>query len=173
MIKLKLLLEGKYDYGCLMAKIDDDTAREIIELNYSLIDNKYVYKEGKEYGRSTNVHTTVKYGLTKSYSEKKMREMLRSVKPFRIKIDGISLFENEKFDVVKLDVSGKELHELHDQFSKLPNKDEYDEYHPHITLAYVKSGTGKKFIDKKKSFPSIKINTLEYSDRGDKTFYYL
>ena len=173
MIKLKLLLEGKYDYGCLMAILNQDVAKKIIEFNYSLIDDKYLYKEGSEYGREVHPHTTIKYGLTKSYSFDKMSEMLKSVKPFRIKINGVSIFENDKFDVVKLDIGGKELHDLHDKFSELPNEDEYDEYHPHITLAYVKPGMGKKFINKRKKFASVLIKNLEYSDKGDKTFYNL
>lgn len=173
MLKLKLLLEGAYDYGCLMAFIDDDTSKKILDFNYSIIPENDLYKEGTEYGRECRPHVTIKFGFTKSYSEEKMNDFLKNIKPFKIKIKELSLFETDKYDVVKFDVISDELNKLHKRFSKLPNEDEHPEYHPHITLAYVKKGMGKKFIKKKKTFASIEIKTLQYSDKGEKTFYNL
>ena len=34
--------------------------------------------------------------------------------------------------------------------SKLPNEDKYPIYIPHLTLAYLKPGTGKKYIGSRK-----------------------
>jgi 2'-5' RNA ligase len=143
MIKLKLLLEGKYEYGCLMANIVDEHARKILDLNYDLIDEKSLYKKGSEYGRESQCHVTIKYGFTKSYSDSEMKKHIKSIKPFKINTTRISIFENDDFDVVKLDVSSKILHDLNEKFSELPNEDEHPKYHPHITLAYVKKGMGK------------------------------
>jgi hypothetical protein len=39
---------------------------------------------------------------------------------------------------------------LNEIFSMLPNHDEHPEYHPHLTLAYVKKGCGEKYIKKLK-----------------------
>lgn len=173
MIKLKLLLEGRYEYGCLMAIIDDEYARKILDFNYKLIPDKFIYKDGKDYGREHHPHITIKYGFTKSYTEEQMKRMLKDIEPFHIRVTGISLFENDKFDVVKFDVKSKELDKLNNKFSKLPNEDEHPEYHPHITLAYVKKGSGKKFIKHKKTFSNIPVKFIQYSDKGEKSFYNL
>lgn len=173
MIKLKLLLEGRYDYGCLMCIIPEEYSKKILDFNYSLITDGSLYKDGKKFGREVECHTTIKYGFTKSYTEEQMKRMLKDIKPFKIKVTGISLFENDDFDVVKLDVKSDVLNKLYDKFSKLPNEDEYDEYHPHITLCYVRKGLGKKFIKKQKRFSSIPITTIQYSNKGEKTYYNL
>jgi len=174
MISLRLLLEGRYDYGCLMAVVSDEYKRKILDFSYQLIDDKFLYKEGTDYGREHDIHVTIKYGLTKSYTEEQMKRMLKDVRPFKIQIRGLSLFEDDgKFDVVKFDVSSKELEKLHDKFSKLPNEDKYTEYHPHVTLAYVRSGMGKRFMNKHKKFSNIPINFIKYSDKGNKSFYNL
>lgn len=173
MIMLKLLLEGKYDYGCIMAMIDQDTSKEILDFNYSTIKENDLYINGDQFGRETHPHITVKYGLTKSYSEKKMKDILKSIKPFKLKIKGISLFENEDFDVIKLDVESEDLMKLNEKISKLPNEDKYPEYHPHLTLAYVKKGKGKKYINEKPKFGEVIISNLEYSDKGEKIFFNL
>lgn len=173
MISLRLLLEGRYEYGCIMAIIDEEYARKILDFNYGLIDDKFLYKEGKEYGREQHVHITIKYGLTKSYTEEQMKKMLKEVKPFKVKVTGVSIFENDDYDVVKLDVKSDILEKLHDKFSKLPNEDEHPIYHAHISLAYVKKGMGKKFVKKQKRFSNIPVNAVKYSDKGEKTFYNL
>lgn len=173
MIKLKLLLEAKYKYGCVMCLVDQDTTKKILNFNYSLIDDKHLYGAGSDKGRETTVHITAFYGLTKSYSENKMQEFLKGVKPFKVKINGLSIFENDDFDVVKLDVSSKELSALNNKFSKLPNENEFPDFKGHITLAYVKKGMGKKFITKKKKFSNITINTIDYSDKGEHSYFNL
>lgn len=171
MIKLKLLLEGKYEYGCVMAYVDEDMAKKILEFNLKTIDDKILYKEGDEYGREFHPHVTIKYGLTKSYSKEKMEEMLKSVYKFNVKIKGMSVFENEKFDVVKLDIESDMLEKLNKKFSKLPNEDEHPEYHPHLTLAYVKKGEGEKFVKDIDKFDKVPIAAIVYSDKGEKLHF--
>lgn len=177
MIKLKSLIdEGvKYEYGCVMACIDGDYKSKILQFNNSIISDEIIYdNEEKEFGREKDPHVTIKFGLTESYTKEEMEEMLKDVSPFIIKIKGLSIFESDDFDVVKLDVSGEKLTELNKKFSKLPNEDEHPEYHPHCTMAYVKSGEGKKF-DKRQSnkFSDITIGRIVYSDMGSKTYYTL
>ena len=171
MIKLKLLLEGQYDYGCVMAYIDEDAVKKIIEFGLKTIDDNIIYDKNNEFGREYHPHVTIKFGLTKNYSQEKMKEFLKSIKPFEIKIKGMSIFENDDFDVVKLDVESDVLKKLNKKFSKLPNEDEHPEYHPHLTLAYVKKGKGNKFIDKKVPFTTLSVSTIVYSDCGDKMHF--
>ena len=67
-----------------------------------------------------------------------------------IDVDNISIFENPEYDVVKYDIPvTPELKKYRDRFeSSFANTQSFPEYYPHVTLAYVKPGTGKKYIKK-------------------------
>ena len=175
MINLKLLVEGKYDYGCVMAKIDSESAKKILDFNYKFIGEEYLYTEDGDssYGREVDLHTTIKYGLVNSYNEEQMKHLLRNVTPFDIQVRGLSIFENTNFDVLKFDVESPVLHQLHEQFSYLPNHDEHPEYHPHMTLAYVRKGLAERFLKTPSKFARVPVNMIVYSDRGEKTYYNL
>jgi 2'-5' RNA ligase len=172
MISLKLLVEETYEYGCVMAEVPTEPARQIMEFSRATIPDSILYEEEDDdsYGREDQFHTTIKYGLTKQYDEEEIKEFLAETKSFSIEIKGMSVFENEKFDVVKFDIEGKELRRLNKIFSALPNEDEYDTYRPHMTLAYVTSGMGKKYVKKAPKMSKIMVNTIIYSDRGNKTY---
>jgi len=172
MINLKLLMEGKYDYGCVMARIDESAANKLFEFNCKFIPNEVLHEEeGHEYGRELVPHITLKYGLTKSYTEQQMKQMLQNVIPFDVHIKGVGVFENEKFDVVKFDVESEGLRALNEMFSKLPNQDQHPVYQPHMTMAYVKKGMGNRFAKSIGKFARVPVNLIEYSDKGIKTFY--
>lgn len=173
MINLMHLFEGKYDYGCIMACIDENAARKILTFNHKTISEDTIYREGDQYGRDKTPHVTLKYGLTQSYTPEQIKSLLKNISPFDIQVRGIGVFENEAFDVVKFDVDGKELRELNRLFSRLPNQDSHPNYNPHLTLAYVKKGLGKSFIKSPRRFARIPVRMIEYSDRGEKTYYNL
>ena len=80
----------------------------------------------------------------------------------------MTLFENEKFDVLKYDVVPGILAEANKVVSdKFPNTDTYPDYHPHVTVAYLKPGTGKKYVNEEMEHIYITGNELVFSD-GDK-----
>lgn len=172
MLKLQLLMEGRYDYGCVMGRVDEETSHKILEFNQHMIGEDILYTE-EDLGREYTPHVTIKWGLTESYSQHQMREFLKEVRPFMLELRGIGIFENERFDVVKFNVEGKELRALNEKFSKLPNQDSHPIYKPHITLAYVNKGMGKKFVREAKQFARVPVNSIEYSDRGIKSCYNL
>jgi 2'-5' RNA ligase len=66
-------------------------------------------------------------------------EMKISSEPIEVEIDGIDIFENKDFDVVKFNVKKSYiLQELHDELSTIPNSNKFKDFTPHITIAYVK-----------------------------------
>jgi len=103
-IKPLLLSEQEYTYGCVMAKPGDDFCKSILKFSSKLIPDEILYKEGDDYGREFDIHTTIKYGLTKSYSHNEIKSLLSKTKPFLIQLVKLDVFENEKFDVVKFTV---------------------------------------------------------------------
>jgi 2'-5' RNA ligase len=93
-----------------------------------------------------------------------------------IKIKSIGVFEGDDYDVVKLEVEDNEnLTEIRNMLlNKYPNTQSFPDYHPHATLAYVKSGTGKKYTQKLDKPIEYKLDTILYSSvDGNKTKHYI
>ncbi len=174
MISLLKLVEGRYEYGCIMAQIDEESARLVLDFNYKMISEDFIYKEGDDFGREQHPHITLKYGLVGNYTEEQMKQMLRTTIPFDVQVKGVSVFESDdRYDVVKFDVDSPVLHQLHEMFGRLPNHDENPEYHPHMTLAYVRKGMGKRFVRNPSKFARVPIKTVIYSDRGNRMYFNL
>jgi 2'-5' RNA ligase len=60
-----------------------------------------------------------------------------SSEPIGVEIDGIDIFENKDFDVVKFNVKKVTFTELHDELSTIPNSNKFKDFTLHITT-YVK-----------------------------------
>lgn len=161
----------KYEYGCVMAIVNEPSANKILEISKKLVTDDILYfEEGQEYGRETEPHVTIKYGLTENYSKDHMGKFVSQIKPFKIILESIDIFSNPKYDVVKFDVKSNVLEKLNKLLIRLPNEDKYPVYHPHMTLAYVKSGEGKRFV-KKINPVEMTINRMKYSNPIGKYYY--
>lgn len=176
MINIKSILTEKRDksitHGALMAMFPKEICKKIIKFNERIITEDILYKEGDEYGRELECHTTIKYGFTKDLNELQIRNILKDVKPFNIRLYALDKFENEKFDVIILKVESDVLKRLNSKSNDYPNEDEYPTYLPHSTLAYVKKGT---FLFKKDDINIVvPISSVMYSPiQGDKFCYNL
>jgi len=72
-----------------------------------------------------------------------------NIKPINVILDDVSLFENEKFDVIKFGIKSNELIIIHEWLKySFDHTSDFPDYHAHATIAYVKSGEGKKYLDK-------------------------
>jgi 2'-5' RNA ligase len=124
--------------------------------------------ETKDYGLEHNPHVTLLYGLKNEISVNYLKDYLGYLTSnIEIKLVGISIFENDNYDVVKFTVESDDLKQINKKLNKLPNKQTYPEYVPHITIAYVKPSQGKKYVKKLSNPTTIDANTFIYSD-GDK-----
>lgn len=145
------LLESKKEktFGCVML---DAKIPKWEEDHISGIDPKDVYIKPNDdsYGLEKNPHVTLLYGIHEDEIDPEviMDVVKEKLEPLTVLIKKISIFENEEYDVVKYDVPvTKKLKYYRDLFEKtFPNTQTYPDYHPHITLAYVKPGEGKKYI---------------------------
>ena len=177
-MKLKsLLTEIKYDYGCVMAQMPQTISVSLFEFGKQVISDDMLYFDPNspgEFGREKEFHVTIKFGLTNSYTTEQIQEMLKGTKPFLVNILGMDIFPNERFDVIKFNIEGEELRRLRKIFDVLPNKDDYKEYHPHMTLAYVQPGLGARFQGKStRNYSRVLVSSIKYSDRGKGSFYRL
>jgi 2'-5' RNA ligase len=148
MIKLtNLLTEGKetYDYGCVM--LYTDFPGEIIKLQ-DTINPDDLQDPGIEY----EPHCTLLYGLHDGVTIDQVSDIVNQFKFTNLRAFNPSLFENPEFDVLKYDVgyqsrSGSFLHQCNQKLKILPNTQTYPDYHPHMTIAYLKPGKGKQYVN--------------------------
>jgi len=141
-----------------MAKIDDE--KGFLGLYFDINEDKYnellnnlfneedLYTEEEGFGLEPNPHITILYGFTEDVTLDHIKEEIQDKVIINddIELSGLSLFENEKYDVIKIDIKSDKLHAFNSDFDQLPNTNQFPDYIPHITLAYVKKGMGKKYI---------------------------
>jgi len=181
-LRAKLLLEKKGDshsYGCVMLyfKISKGNWKEF----QSMIDDEDVYTEDGDqgYGREDEPHVTILYGLHDDIPDSTIEDLIDEIKPTKLVLKEISIFENEKFDVVKFDITGVSegrLSKMNAKFVELPHTTDFPDYHPHATIAYVKAGTGKKYVQTLSGKDAIVVecNDVVYSKAdGSKNKYKL
>jgi 2'-5' RNA ligase len=162
----------KNEYGCLMLKINYEGWEDILKK----IDKKDLYTEEEGFGLERDPHVTILFGFHANTDIEEVKHQIKKhcKTPIKIELKNITMFENveEKYDVLKFDIISPKLHEL----NKLM-KDNFDytnnflDYHPHCTIAYLKAGTGKKYTSKqdKKEFT---VNKFYYSTKDKEKTYF-
>jgi 2'-5' RNA ligase len=163
---LLLEKESTYKYGCVML----NTSNEPIKKLQAKIDKEDLYEdESDKFGLERSSHITLLYGLKKEVELKSVKDILDSFDfPKEIKVNKISLFDtDERYDVLKCDISMPILNKINKKLLTLPYKNDYPEYKAHITIAYIKKGLGKKYVTMFKN-ESFKLSTGNciYKDAG-------
>jgi len=157
-----------FTYSSVQFAIPDEMASEILKWSEKNIPDDILSEEGDAHGREDYPHVTVKYGIH-SESSDESEELLEGEKAFEITLGEVSTFVNDDkpYDVVKIDIESKDLHKLNKKISdNLEATDTHPEYHPHLTLAYVKKGEGEKFVGNE-DFKGKKavVKELEFSSK--------
>lgn len=149
----------KLEYNCLMLKFEIPNWTDVVK---NLIDVDDIYNnDANSYGLEYEPHVTLLFGIHDYVNSNVFKNILVPIRHIKCKTSNISIFENEEFDVVKFDIDGNYLHKInHDLRNNVDYTTSYPEYHPHMTIGYVKSGTGKKY---KKTFKNpLIITPTEY-----------
>ena len=139
-----------------------------------LIDPEDLWVDEAENGIESDPHITVLYGLLTSDPED-VESVVSGFGPVRVKIDKVSYFEPDGrgYDVVIGLIDSADLCTLHNLIAEnLEYKSDFEWYQPHITLAYVKKGLGKKYdgVDFEYLGLESETSTLYFSDtEGNKT----
>jgi len=129
-----------HDYGCVMAMMPSTVASKLIAFGAGIPEEHIYYGDDDKdhFGREVESHITVKFGVHTTDSER-VRKVVEKFGPVKAKISGISVFDNDKYTVLKADIESDDLHKLNKLVSdKLKCTDTYPEYHPHATIAYLK-----------------------------------
>lgn len=138
-VKLFEGVKEVYDYGCVML---DFNFVELFEIHMDLDVLDVVSYED-------HPHCTLLYGIHDwNVHDLEIETLINQYTFTTCKLHNFSFFENSDYDVLKMDVVGDNLHEINSKLNKLPNSNEYPEYKPHLTIAYLNPGTGKKYAEK-------------------------
>jgi hypothetical protein len=149
MIKLKDLLTEKkadsYDYGCAMLYFDFPLMNKI----HDAIDPQDIYTEegDRSFGLEDEPHTTLLFGLHQGVSTEDVQDVLDNFAFGTCTLYNASTFNNSQYDVLKFDVKGDNLHEANKELRQYPYTNDFPDYHPHTTIAYLQPGTSKRYIE--------------------------
>jgi 2'-5' RNA ligase len=145
-----------YDYGCAMLSIESPELKEIS----GFIDKNDLH----EYGIENSHHVTLLYGIhSDEVSDDIVFDICTQFTYPKIRLHNLSLFKNDKFDVLKLEVDCDVLHKVNKELTKLPHTTQYPNYVPHVTIAYLKPGLGEKYLSLDFTECYAKPIEIEYS----------
>lgn len=139
-----------HSYGCVMLylEVPTDWWKSITDEIES--DDVYDPEGDRSYGvqPASNSHVTILYGLHSDIPDSDVEELIDKMTAPEVTLKKITTFpetNDRGFDVVKFDVTGEDLFKMNKMFAELPHTTDYPDYHPHCTIAYVKTGTGDKY----------------------------
>jgi hypothetical protein len=155
-----------HDFSNTQINVTGPAATKLIEFGKSIPDKElYIDPKDDSYGRETEPHITVRYGL--AIDDPALLKDLSSLPPIDAKFGEVSIFENDKYDVVKVEIKSKSLRSANKKVGDLVDVpgETFTDYQPHATIAYVKKGEGKKYVGDKSlegmAFQSYSINLVD------------
>jgi len=147
-IRIKTAKKGQdYELSSTQVDLPEDLADKVMSWGKKIPEEELYVEDDGGCGREDEIHVTLLYGLTDSTPEG-VEKVLRGVSPFEVSLGTVTAFlDNDKNDVLKIDVDSPELQKLHYVLEdNLPNENSYPTYQPHVTIAYLKKGEAEKYI---------------------------
>lgn len=133
-----------HKYSCVMAPLYGEARDRLIALGAMVADEDLA-----DDGREGDPHVTVRFGLHTG-DRGDVARIVEGTGDLFMRLGAVTLFEAEgrDYDVLKVDVESPDLHRMHWRLGALPHTDTHPEYHPHATIAYVKAGKGRAYMDR-------------------------
>ena len=142
------------EYGCVMLFFDFP---EMDELHSHINkDDVYIDPNDDSYGLEDEPHITLLFGLHEEVTLEDVKDDIGDIVFRDCILHNASVFENEKYDVLKFDVryvdrGGAFLSKANNNLKKFPYTSDFPDYHPHMTIGYLKPGKGKQYTQELKN----------------------
>ncbi|CAG36720.1 LPD5 domain-containing protein [Desulfotalea psychrophila] len=157
----------KSSYASIQTSLPGPIAKDIIAFGEKIPEEElYTDPKDPSYGRETAPHITVRYGL-KADDTKELQE-LSTLGPFSVELGRVSIFETDKYDVLKVEIKSAGLVGANEKAGKLASfpGETFPDYQPHATIAYLQKGEGEKYVgDISLSGKTSMVSGLELSAR--------
>jgi 2'-5' RNA ligase len=149
-------------FGYVKLQLDSLPIEEIYKMiSFEDLDTKLI----------EDTHLTLLYGLHSEVTAEQVLEKLKNIEFSNVKLENISIFNEGSREVLKFDVTGKNIIEANKKLKELPYTSFFTDFKPHITIAYLKPGTSEKYVQllKDKSF-ELKPTVILYKDTNKNIF---
>lgn len=134
------------EYGFLMIGYDNPEIIQEIQ-NAIPYEELYTEEDNDDYGLEDDIHVTLVPCLDRHMNVEELKKEVKELNKYAILLSNISKFEADKYDVLKCDVGSFNLFDTNRNIcSKYPTFSEFKEYHPHMTIAYLKKGMADKYL---------------------------
>lgn len=160
------------NFGCVMLYAESPDWPKFVR---RVVKEEDIYEsQGDDYGYEDDAHLTVLFGIhDDEVKHEQIFDVIRNIPELRIGIQEIGIFENDEYDVVKLNVPRqKYLLDLHERFKEFPHTLTFKDYNPHMTIAYVQKGKGKKYVGQLPRPINFKFNKGTYSEPNYRKSYF-
>lgn len=140
-----LSTEGaEHKYACAMLGLPEPLRSQVRSLA-----GRVCPSDLAEDGVEGDPHLTLLYGLLDDDAEGPLA-VASALGPASVVLGPVGVFEKGDCDVVHVEVLGEHPHLMHAALRCLPHRLTHPEYRPHVTLAYVKKGLGRKYAGRHK-----------------------
>ncbi len=152
-----------YSYGCAMVEFNFP---ELVKLIKQIdLNDLYLIENTESFGIEFDSHVTLLYGLHEGVTADTVLNICKLFPMGAIILNKISCFNNDKYDVLKLEAKNSSLQLINGGLMSLPNSNSYPDYKPHCTIAYLKPGMGEKYVKLFKNMEFLVFPTnLVYSE---------
>jgi 2'-5' RNA ligase len=138
-------ITADYDYASTQVNLSDDIAKRIMDWGNENIPDEEVSDDDDTQGREDNPHITILYGIVDD-APQQVIDLFQGKPQVKATLGKVTLFENDDYDVVKISVESEDLAEFQKiLWDEVEHESDYPEYKPHVTIAYVKPGSGSLY----------------------------
>lgn len=138
-------ITADYDYASTQVNLPGDIAKRIMDWGKENIPDEKVYDTDEDKGRDDDPHITILYGIVED-DPQQVIDLFQGKPPVTATLGKVSFFENDDYDVVKISVESEDLASFQKSlWDGVEHESDYPEYKPHVTIAYVKPGSGSLY----------------------------
>lgn len=161
--------EGIHSFGCAMMYFNNPKMNELHKQIKE--EDIYIDDEDPSFGLEKDPHVTLLYGLHDDEIES--NDIIKVISeceiPKTMKLENISIFESDKYDVLKFDINEDLLNVINKKLCEFPYTSDYPDYHAHSTIGYIKKGKGKEYVELfKNENCEVEPNKIVYSKPNGK-----